>query len=100
MGDEARAVEDKIMSERKHVVWIGRHGEPRKRAYYHGRELWILSLPDYGYAVTLSDGSPIREKPYPSLNLAKRAGSKWLREQAGVSADRFKVGSRRRRRAG
>ncbi len=82
-----------MRGERIYIVW--REEDHRGwRAFYSGLELWISPIYDVFYLVT-ENGRPIRA--YPSLNLAKRAGSKWLRKQAGEKARKDKPGGGRPR---
>lgn len=64
--------------ERIYVYWITCPGGPW-RAYYNGLNCYIY-FTRAGYIIRPFFAG-MRDKPYPSLNLAKRAGSKWLREQ-------------------
>ena len=68
----------------KYVFWSERPGN-MWRACFHGRKLFIEKWLNE-YMVIHPDFTFLRAKPFPSLNLAKRAGSKWLREQAGAKS--------------
>ncbi len=67
-----------MRSERVYVYLVER-SETEWRTYYLGRELFISEDLSRGYIVTRPDYTPIPGSPFPSLNLAKRVGSKWLR---------------------
>ena len=68
-----------MRGKRVYVYWA-RPSAHTWKAFYQGRVAFIDEW-ESGYIVSNGEFKPIRDVPYPSLNLAKRAGSKWLRGQ-------------------
>ena len=69
------------------LIWVERP-QGVWRAFWDGRlELLVRERVD-GFVVQSADSNlvhrfKLRDEPFSSLNLAKRASSRWLREQAG-----------------
>ena len=82
-----------MRQQRVYVFWSERPGS-LWHSYYCGRVLLILKDRDR-YSLRRTDYTELGD--YPSLNLAKRAGSKWLREQAGEKVVKAKPGGGRPR---
>lgn len=79
-----------MRGDRKYVYW--RKYGSSWRAYFGRVGLIITDLSPGRFTLNFPN---YNFSDFPSLNLAKRAGSRWLREQAGERAQKAKPGGGR-----